>query len=486
MIELGRAMQDAADAALGDRPVVGAAGVVSRVRRRQAVRAAGTGTVGMAAVGAVAVAGMQGGWWQDGAPVATPTTADVTSRPTPPPGAWPAVQIAEGEAFECGQPVPTILDPAGEADLHLDATIAREAPFDPEDPAWDWQPDPAGMAPIGGSVLTQGDYWWLEATLVNDSGETLVGGEQGWAEPTAVIVQDGVMVGQIAEEAQLAMYVPPGPLTLEPGAHERSRGTVRWTACPAGSGVTALPGGEYEVYVLRWVGTEAPHRVPSESDPDVLVETIGPLVGLVGGPYPVTLQGGVVPSSIDLLNEYMCENRPPGGAEDVQLSFEGLVGFGCHAGTVLPIGWEIPDEPPSTSMLRWNPEYCAESPTPGRWVEVWTQVTARSPYFEVDVVDRQVVRIDTFMESTPEGIRNWSTLDQVRHTYPGLELVAPDSETGYGVDAWAVTEGGNTLVFEIGVDPALVGDRVGTVVAISLLAPGNPYDRPATGSAMCR
>ena|GEM_PF-6253884 len=490
MIELGRAMQDAADAALGGRPVVGAAGVVSRVRRRQAARSVGTGAVGMAAVGAVVVAGVQGGWWRDAGPVATPTTSapEPSPRPTPPPGSWPAVQVAAGERFECGQPVPTILDPAGEADLHLEATIARELAFDTSDPNASWEPPAEAFAPLAGTELTQGDYWVLEVAMVNDAAATLVGGEYGGAEPTGVIVKDGVMVGQVTEEGEPAVAYGYGTLTLEPGAREARRTSVRWTACPAGSAVRALPGGEYDLYVLHSIGTEAPHKVPFEGDPGILVTSIDPIITLVGGPYPVTLQDGVVPSSIDQLNEYSCEHEPPGGAEDVQVSFEGLISFGCRAGTVLPIGWEIPEPVPSTSLLTWNPAYCAESPAPGRWVEVWTAgAGGRSPYFEVDVVDRRVVRIDAFMESTPEGIiTRSSTLEQVQRAYPGLELLASAADTGHGVDAWAVTENDTTIVFEIGVDPAVSGQYgVGTVTAISLLAPGTTYDHPATGSAMC-
>src|SRR5690606_17922585 len=122
--------------------------MVSRVKRRRAARTAATGIVGVGAVGAVAIMGPFG------------------SRPQQDPDGdlW-GTGLAIGA---CGSPAP--MAPADLRGLHFDASVGG-----------------ATTVPVGGPLE-------LDVTLVNDSPDAFRAGTS--PSPSAVVVQDGVVVGQ--------------------------------------------------------------------------------------------------------------------------------------------------------------------------------------------------------------------------------------------------------------------------------------------------
>ena len=84
-LDLSRALHDAAQRGTAHRPALDAAPVLQRIRRRRTVRHAVEGTVGVAAVGAVAVGAAQGWDLRGFAPVRPVAPAPVTPTPSPSP-----------------------------------------------------------------------------------------------------------------------------------------------------------------------------------------------------------------------------------------------------------------------------------------------------------------------------------------------------------------------------------------------------------------
>lgn len=85
-LDLGRALHDAARSGTAHRPAIDAVPVLRRIRRRRTVRHAVEGTVGAAALGAVAFGAVQVADLRDPLPVAP---ASPTPAPSPPPSPTP-------------------------------------------------------------------------------------------------------------------------------------------------------------------------------------------------------------------------------------------------------------------------------------------------------------------------------------------------------------------------------------------------------------
>jgi len=427
---------------------------------------------------------VQGGWWRDAGPVATPTTSapEPSPRPTPPPGSWPAVYAED--PFYCGMPVPEIFDPAGDAELHLEPTIGRVRVA--ED---DTLLIPSTVDPLDGAVLGQGDWWELDAVLVNGSGQVLDGALPGHHEPQLLVVVDGDVAGTLSYSVTMDARSPV-PLTMRPD--DRASSSIFGVIAMCGRSwpdVRVLPGGEYEVYVTQDVYAAA---LPAGADPLGASLDASRWVTLVGGPYTVTLTDGVAPDQFD--EKYATE---PPGPDRVWISPAGLV---RNAGPMaLPIGWELPEELPSNSLITWDPAACEGTDAPGRWRSVWADPPPDDAFqgvsFIPHVVDGRLTRLDFLTGMTTYGLRIGSAgSDSVHEGYAGVTLV--HSAADWGVDAWALPAAdGSTMIFEVMTDAALeaAGDTTTAqtpfdddrVVAIVLLAPGQTYDYPAWGTDLC-
>src|SRR5690606_27984499 len=131
----------------------------------------------------------------------------------------------------CGSPAP--MAPADLRGLHFDASVGG-----------------ATTVPVGGPLE-------LDVTLVNDSPDAFRAGTS--PSPSAVVVQDGVVVGQGDPMIDMLMMVD-----LAPGERLEQRLFSSLTACEQDGtfGDTPLPPGDYEVYAMQVFHPDSFMEVP--------------------------------------------------------------------------------------------------------------------------------------------------------------------------------------------------------------------------------
>lgn len=226
MIDLTQALGAAADAATATRPTIAAGPVLQRIRRRRTVRVATESAVGVAAAGAVAFAGVQLAGRDEPVPPATPTpTATPTPSPTPTAEPTPAVVTATGD-LACGLPVPTLDDPAGDADVHLVL-------------------EPATTTAVTGAEVQ------LAVTVVNGTALTAEAPEA--LGPRVLAARDGVVVGALVTPTEFAVAE-----RLAPGVSQSRSGLASLAACSADGSLTGDPlaPGSYDLYAAWRLGVE--------------------------------------------------------------------------------------------------------------------------------------------------------------------------------------------------------------------------------------
>lgn len=384
---------------------------------------------------------------------------------------WPGGVVPDADSFVCGSPMPVVDPFPDDLPLRLDAEIARgEDVFDlmgATDPA-DMVVD--ALQPLAGSALDIGRRFRVEVGVVNPSADTVVAGDWGdHALPDVWFVQDGQVVGYLAQDFVWGAMAPadssPGYVAWSPGATlDRSfpHGEIR-ISC---DGATVPPQGEYDVYVT--VGVDPPAGTATLGGGGVVTE-VSTAVTLVGGPFPVTVEGETRPEPAGWEVDQAQGRRP--GLEDVQLDFGGFA--------ALRLGSEVPAEPSGGDMIVWDGERCTGSEEQGRWVSAYP---ADQPDFEVVVRDGRVVRIELGSTiQTTHGVMLGTDLGTVRGRYVDLALLRP-AGPDWPVDSWAITEDGATMVFDVA--PSDTGPQgeswhEGTVVGIALVE-GTEYDRPTT------
>lgn len=226
--------------------------MVARVRRRRAVRRTATGVVTVAAAGALAVVALDvpGLTGSDGGPAA--------------PGPFEGdSQLAFGQ---CGSVPPEVVE--DRSDLYF-ATGDDLGPF-----------------PVGGPMEVGVD-------LVNGRAERFVAGTS--VQPHAVIVKDGVVVGQQAPMIEMLAHVD-----LEPGERLEQILFADLMRCdPEGFSEEPLPAGEYELYAVQtfYVDGGDPVALPPDAESEGLAAHSGMVdegEGLVDEGEGVDGQAGAV------------------------------------------------------------------------------------------------------------------------------------------------------------------------------------------------
>ena len=479
-MDLQTALSSIADVAEAHSEPLAVDRLMSRMRRRRTARAVGTSALGVGAVGAVALTGtaIVQGWW---------TAPPVSSAPPSPSiGGFPAVTASE--PFRCGEPVPAVQDPEGDADLHFEP-LASQAPQTTEETS-EWGPLEGFTVAAEGSLL-------FDATLVNGSTQDLSARVPVQLPVWMWVVQDGVVVGE-AGQATNDIYMGDETLVVPAGGTAAQPGSAEWlgtcgpdlapafpsdpvgqaNATPIWTPSEALPPGEYDVYL------EEP--LPG----DFVDEPSGPNIRLVGGPYRLTIGPAGTPASA---------LGPPRPLDQLVISAGGLGDPQVHQDILLgPAGLPDPATPSPADVIRWDPAACTAAVEPGRWIPVYPDQPdprgqLRAP-FSVHVVDGQVAQVDirTAGPRTTGGVQVGSTLAEVRSAQPDATLRTPTGDGTAPIDEWILQHNATVIVIEVATNrdgsSYWTPDEVDRVVAIALVSgsPYNTYLSPVWGSDPCR
>ena len=251
--------------------------MVTRIRRRRAARHSATGVIGVGAVAAVAVAGLQ---LADRFPGPVPPAATEPSDPTP--------YLVTGALLRCGEPAPAATD-LDETGLHLVPEFS----------------DSAGAA----ADFAGGDLPTVDVLLVNGTeDEVTVRRTEG---VTAAVVHDGVVVS-------LSVSADPGITTgdLPPGAGYTMSTRAVLLNCDTSE---PLPEGEYEVVVAITVEDATHGRVVTlVGEPVGFTITDSPLDEEVAD-AEAAIQA-IIAASAEISAEYpfgVCGTRVPATASDL-------------------------------------------------------------------------------------------------------------------------------------------------------------------------
>lgn len=453
-IDLERALSAmAAQAESAARPVdVGR--VLTRMQRRRTARTVATSAAGVAAAGAVAVAGTTLAQTRRPAPpVATPSPSPVSS--------WSAV-TASG-AFVCGQPAPTVVDPEGEADLHL--RVGLGVP--------DIGLDPSLEVPPGVTVLPFSDTPLITVTLANGTDTDLTATVTAADAVSVWLLRDGEVVGRGATSpasGDVTLDVPAGGDSIPPVTGNELptfghwEGSVSMEACDG----SLLPDGVYDLVVEQHLGElRGPGGASAAS-----------ALTVVSAPWPVMLAGGSRGATQEPTPAVDDAQGPP-PLEDLVLTTAGL--------GPLAIGSDVPSSPSASDLVVWDPVACEGQEEAGRWVSNYPGGLVGPFFVQREWLGEQsgdrIVRIGVIAPGphTEGGIGVGSSVEELRAAHPDATLLGtgPEVSSGESVDTYTWSDVSGVVVVDVSRgDP---GDDVpaGTVKALGV----QTHDFPRTSSA---
>ncbi|HEY3544730.1 MAG TPA: hypothetical protein VGK17_01400 [Propionicimonas sp.] len=300
--DLSRALQDAAEGGVAGRMSIPPGRVVTRIRRRRAVRTTTNGAVGVAAAGALAIAGWQlggsptSGWGHD---AATPDRTLVTGASCGGP-VEPASGVVSPSAGAEGLPVPAT---AGESARLTLASVS---------------------SPVEGGGVLAVDVTLTYTWPADPPGDlALIGDVQ------LIIAKDGVVVGRTAENPSgfVSLLTVRRGSGADPATTIRSR-EINLVQCADGIG---LPAGDYELYAaqaLRAAAGTAGEGTGGSTD----AGTGGaPTVLVTAGPWPLTVTEPGPDGAASPIPTEPASTFPPGPWVDVPLG---------SVPTEVPIGWD--------------------------------------------------------------------------------------------------------------------------------------------------
>ncbi len=197
---------------------------------------------------------------------------------------WPARRLADA-TFACNESIVDVVDPAGDAELHIVASIASEPASSPD------RPETSEYRAVEGATLPSSARWWIRINMQNDSTVGLHAGADWSTPPEGWLARDGRIVGRLTMPVALTgSDLGPEPLTWAPGGTHSVDLAGRMQECAAGAPANEpLPTGQYSLYVTRAL-TTVPVEQSSPDNRNMPVRTADEFITLVGGPWTVTVQ----------------------------------------------------------------------------------------------------------------------------------------------------------------------------------------------------
>lgn len=159
----------------------------------------------------------------------------------------------------------------------------------------------------------------------------------------------------------------------------------------------------------------------------------------------------------------------------------------------LRVGTHLTQGAATSPLAVWKADACAGTDVPGRWVGPFPEVFG--PYSLWTDNSGELTRIDVWSKGPhlEGGIGIGSSLAELQSAQPDATLIASPAASG-DMALWQINDANGIVVLEISNDEKVYQKPDGTILAMSILAAGDPHGfldsharsyHPAYGGEVC-
>lgn len=140
----------------------------------------------------------------------------------------------------------------------------------------------------------------------------------------------------------------------------------------------------------------------------------------------------------------------------------------------LRVGTRLAQDAATSSLAIWKADACAGTDAPGRWVTPFPDVFG--PYVLWTDNSGELTRINVLSPGPhlADGIGIGSSLAELQSARPDATLIASLAASG-DMALWQINDANGIVVFEISNDEKVYQKPDGTILAMSILAAGDPH-----------